>query len=912
MSRFALPALAILLVAFETGCVSSAPEWQVVATTGDAVARHEASFVSHRGKHYLLGGRGTKPVAIFDPASGQWTQGAIPPLEIHHFQAVSFGEAIYIVGAMTGGYPDERPLPRILRYLPDEDRFEWTHSIPGARRRGGAGAAVHDGAIYLVGGIVNGHRSGSTAWADRYDPESGDWRVLPDAPDARDHAQAVVIDGTLWTFGGRRTSLDTNEVLSLTTRHGNRFNLTTEQWSVDDSMALPTLRAGNAVAAWGPWVVIAGGESATQQLAHSEVEAYHTVLKRWQTWPSLQRGRHGTGLVEHGDALCIAAGSGERGGSPELSDIECFEPQPVSISSIQAPAIDVYQQWHTVALDLTGPMTDEQATPNPFTDFRLDVVLSKGDTKYHVRGFYAADGQAADTGARSGDQWRVYFRPGEIGTWSYQMTLKRGDGAAWAAAITESVVAERSGQFEVIASDKSAPDFRATGPVRVVDGHFDVAGQRWWKVGANSPENLLAYRDFDDTYRQRTQARDGEASTGASIHRFAAHKGDWQPGDPTWGDDRGREMIGAMNYLASVGMNSSYFLTLNIGGDGDDVWPYATYDDRHRFDISKLAQWERVFAHMQSLGIALHVVLQETENERLLDDGDTGVDRQLYLLELIARFGHHPGLIWNLGEENGPASFSPNGQTTGQRIAMAEFIGANDPYDHPVLIHTHADAHGQNDILTPLLGYPAIDGISLQVNDPQRVSADVQRWKKASANAGKTWIVSMDEIGPWQTGAPPDQETAIHKELVSHVLWGALMHGADGVEWYFGAHYPHNDLNAEDWRTRDTLWQRTAYAVLVLKRAKLLSRTSCAAIPENAIACLQGTGERILFVGGANSVIIDDSPNHTLRVLWIDAVARRIEGLDVISEPENGVHELQAPTCTEDQCDWVMVIRAAD
>ncbi|WP_157828020.1 hypothetical protein [Paraglaciecola sp. MB-3u-78] len=86
----------------------------------------------------------------------------------------------------------------------------------------------------------------------------------------------------------------------------------------------------------------------------------------------------------------------------------------------------------------------------------------------------------------------------------------------------------------------------------------------------------MAYVDFDDTYRISGQNRDGEASAGGTIHEFAAHKRDWQLGDPTWKVNKGKNVIGAINYLASMGMNSVYFLTMNINGDGKDVWPYTS------------------------------------------------------------------------------------------------------------------------------------------------------------------------------------------------------------------------------------------------------------------------------------------------------------------------------------------------
>src|SRR5690606_31404304 len=119
------------------------------------------------------------------------------------------------------------------------------------------------------------------------------------------------------------------------------------------------------------------------------------------------------------------------------------------------------------------------------------------------------------------------------------------------------------------------------------------------KAGANSPENLLAFADFDAT---------------TPTHRYLPHVSDWSAGDPEWGSGKGRGLIGALNYLAGEGINSISFLTMNVLGDGNDVWPWTGAGERYRFDCSKLDQWEIVFDHAQSLGMHLHVILHEGEN----------------------------------------------------------------------------------------------------------------------------------------------------------------------------------------------------------------------------------------------------------------------------------------------------------
>ena len=173
------------------------PEWEAVATGTRPTARHEAAFTRVGDRAYLLGGRGVKPVDILDPAGKTWTQGPESPVEIHHFQPVPVGEEIYLLGAMTGGWPGEPPLPNIYIYDTRSDSWRKGPEIPADRRRGGAGAVLHEGSIYLVCGIQDGHRSGHVAWLDRYDLETGEWTRLADAPRARDHFQAAVHDSKI-------------------------------------------------------------------------------------------------------------------------------------------------------------------------------------------------------------------------------------------------------------------------------------------------------------------------------------------------------------------------------------------------------------------------------------------------------------------------------------------------------------------------------------------------------------------------------------------------------------------------------------------------------------------------------------------------------------------------------------------
>jgi hypothetical protein len=490
------------------------------------------------------------------------------------------------------------------------------------------------------------------------------------------------------------------------------------------------------------------------------------------------------------------------------------------------------KQWHKVTVTLDGPFAHERdSNPNPFMDYRMTVtfVHESGMPRYEVPGYFAADGQAAESGAEAGTKWRAHLAPDKPGLWRYRVAFVRGRGVAVDSNATATVLAPFDGQtgtFTVAPTDKRPPDFRARGRLQYVGRHhlqFAGTGEFFLKVGADAPENLLAYADFDGTRPGRArQPRSGEAVP-AGLKTWAPHLRDWQPGDPTWRGTKGKGLIGALNYLASKGCNAFSFLTYNAGGDGDDVWPFVERDDKFHYDCSKLDQWQTVFDHATARGLFLHFKLQETENDddRLgsgppgqrvptaLDGGDLGPERKLYLRELIARFSHELALNWNLGEENT--------QSPEQQRAMAQFIYDTDPYHHPIVVHTFPD--WQDRVYSKLVGNQSVlTGASLQ----NRWDATHQRtlhWVRASAEAGRPWVVANDEQGPADLGVPPDPGYAGFSGIAGEgpraydlhairkaTLWGNLMAGGAGVEYYFGYKLPQNDLQCQDWRSRDQSW----------------------------------------------------------------------------------------------------------
>ena len=124
----------------------------------------------------------------------------------------------------------------------------------------------------------------------------------------------------------------------------------------------------------------------------------------------------------------------------------------------------------------------------------------------------------------------------------------------------------------------------------------------------------------------------------------------------------------------------------------------------------------------------------EKPNKQELDQGELGTERKLYYREIIARFGHHLALEWNLCEEyNLGFDFGP------ERIrAFADYVRAVDPYDHPVTVHSAGDPL---EALRFTFGDERFSLTSIQLGQ-NRIDTLTEQFREATAQAGRPLPVS--------------------------------------------------------------------------------------------------------------------------------------------------------------------------
>jgi len=123
------------------------------------------------------------------------------------------------------------------------------------------------------------------------------------------------------------------------------------------------------------------------------------------------------------------------------------------------------KKWHNVTLTLDGPYAHEQDNvPNPFTDLRMTVEFKHSTgTTYQIPGYFAADGNAANSSAEQGTKWRAHLAPDQTGQWTYTIRFERGELAALDATVQSQKLSPYdglNGTFTIGPNDKTGRDLR--------------------------------------------------------------------------------------------------------------------------------------------------------------------------------------------------------------------------------------------------------------------------------------------------------------------------------------------------------------------------------------------------------------------------------------------------------------------
>ncbi len=292
------------------------------------VARHEFGFTQAGDKFFLFGGRESPRVLdVYDYTSNTWSNGGMAPVDFNHFQAVTYEGLIWVIGAFKTNEPNpELNADYIYMYNPASQQWIQGMELPTARKRGAAGLAMHNNKFYLVGGNVYGHGGGYTPYLDVFNPATGIFTSLADAPHARDHFHTVVHNDKLYALGGRLTG-GAGGLFAPQVPEVDVYDLNTNLWStLAPSSNIPTPRAGAATVLFQNEIFVIGGEttfgSATGNNGQRDiVEAFNPVTGTWTTKDNLTQYIHGIQAIVSGGGIHVISGSS---GGTSIKNMEYF------------------------------------------------------------------------------------------------------------------------------------------------------------------------------------------------------------------------------------------------------------------------------------------------------------------------------------------------------------------------------------------------------------------------------------------------------------------------------------------------------------------------------------------------------------------------------------------------------------
>ncbi len=319
-------------------------QWADQTDDENYTARHECSFVQAGDKFYLFGGReNSADLDIYDYQAKTWSTIAnSAPEDFNHFQAVEYNGLIWVIGAFKdNAFPNEVPADFVWAYNPATNNWTQGPAVPTTRKRGSAGLVVHNDKFYIVGGNTIGHNGGYIPWFDEFDPATGLWTTLTDAPRARDHFHAAVVNDKMYVAGGRLSG-GAGGTFNPLIAEVDVYDFTTSTWSTLPSASnIPTPRAAASVAVLQNELYVIGGEieddlqGNTINDAVKTTESFNPLTGTWTNRADLLIERHGTQAIVSGDGIHLAAGSSTKGGGGKMKNMEYYgTDNPVGIPSV--------------------------------------------------------------------------------------------------------------------------------------------------------------------------------------------------------------------------------------------------------------------------------------------------------------------------------------------------------------------------------------------------------------------------------------------------------------------------------------------------------------------------------------------------------------------------------------------------
>jgi hypothetical protein len=180
-----------------------------------------------------------------DGALGPWSDGPDLGEGRFHHAMIAAGDVVYVLGGLTGDNTYQTPAVERATVSADGTVSDWVETTPLPRDLSHHSVAVHDGALYVTGGLEGNPASATyVSFADvlraeiAEDGSLGDWVDVGDLPLTLATHASFAHDGQLYVVGGLEDdSANTGAVRRATIAADGTIG------PFEDMPALPTIRA---------------------------------------------------------------------------------------------------------------------------------------------------------------------------------------------------------------------------------------------------------------------------------------------------------------------------------------------------------------------------------------------------------------------------------------------------------------------------------------------------------------------------------------------------------------------------------------------------------------------------------------------------------------------------------------------
>lgn len=163
-------------------------------------ARWLLSTSEVNGKIYAIGGNHSvifSTVEEYDPVSDIWTMKANMPTARYALSTSVVNGKIYAIGGVKSGF--DVPFSTVEEYDPVSDTWSKRNKADMPTARGWLSASVVNGKIYTIGGKSD---RCDFSTVEEYDPMSNRWKNKADMPTVRYGLSTSVVKGKIYAIGG--------------------------------------------------------------------------------------------------------------------------------------------------------------------------------------------------------------------------------------------------------------------------------------------------------------------------------------------------------------------------------------------------------------------------------------------------------------------------------------------------------------------------------------------------------------------------------------------------------------------------------------------------------------------------------------------------------------------------------------